>query len=165
MVQKASVLTLVLCIAGASMVWASENKYNNLIDRAATAFEVPAVLIKAVIAKESSFNEKAYRFESKLNDASHGLMQVLYHTAIALGFEGKPDDLYKPDVNIYYGTMLLSINLKCSRGKIDTAISAYNAGWSSKRPFDAKRKKDGNFFNQDYVDKVLEFHKYFLEKK
>ena len=83
------------------MIWANENKWQEDFDKAATSFNIPVALLKAIAAKESSFNPKAYKSEPKIKDASRGLMQVLYRTATGLGFKGKADDLFDPKTSIY----------------------------------------------------------------
>lgn len=148
----------------------NENRYDYLVRAAAALHHVPAPLIKAVIGAESGYDPKAYRAEPQIDDASRGLMQLLEKTARALGHTGAADTLYDPLVNINAGSQLLARNYThAERGKPEAppaelweiAISAYNAGWSPNRPYDAKRKPGGEFVNQKYVDRVLRFAKYF----
>lgn len=147
-----------------------EAKYNHLIRAAALLHHVPEPLIKAVIGAESGFDPKARRDEPTVNDVSRGLMQLLETTARALGYAGSVEGLFSPLVNINTGTQLLSRNYRhAQNGKPDApaaelweiAISAYNAGWSQQRPYDAKRLTSGKFVNQKYVDRVLRFVQYF----
>lgn len=146
------------------MIWVNENKYDSIINGMALGYEVPAPLIKGVMAKESAFNEKAYKSEPKIHDASRGLMQLLYHTATALGYRGTADDLYAPSTNIQYGAKLLAENIKRAGGRYDVAVSAYNAGWSKVRKNDAPRKPDMTFVNQEYVNDVNVYAAYFAGK-
>lgn len=149
---------------GVAVIWSDETKYDQIIDLNATSFGVPASLIKAVIAKESSFRPQAFKSEPHIKDASRGLMQVLLQTARNLGFKGKADDLFDPKLNIYYGTYLLSQNLKTAGGKVNVAVAAYNAGWSKVRKGDAPRKPDMTFVNQSYVDDVQVYFAYFSKR-
>lgn len=147
------------------MMWASENKYDEIIAKKASKYNVPVALVKAVMAKESSFNPKAYKAEPQIDDASRGLMQVLFRTAKNLGFKGaSPDMLFDPGINIEFGTALLADNLKRTGGKVDAAVAAYNAGWSKVRPNDAPRKPDNTYVNQSYVDDVNVYYAYFAGK-
>jgi len=147
------------------MMWASENKYDEIISKKASKYNVPIALVKAVIAKESSFNPKAYKAEPQISDASRGLMQVLFRTAKGLGFKGAdPAMLFDPTINIEFGTALLAENLKRTGGKVDAAIAAYNAGWSKVRANDAPRKPDNTFVNQSYVNDVQVYYAYFAGK-
>lgn len=149
------------------MRYARENDFDDIVALAGQAWDVDPALIKAVIAVESEFSPRAFRAEPKIGDASYGLMQLLYKTARALGFTGVAADLYDPTVNIRLGTRYLADNVRTalSRGyKVDSAISAYNAGFSSVRAGDGKRVTNdptSPFINQAYVDKVLELAAYF----
>jgi soluble lytic murein transglycosylase-like protein len=143
------------------MIWKDEKKYDKLIDGMALGYNIPAPLIKGVIAKESGFNPNAMKSEPQIKDASRGLMQVLYRTAKNLGFKGVAEELYHPGTNVRYGVELLAENLARTKGKVDAAVAAYNAGWSKVRPGDAPRKPDMTFVNQDYVDTVNVYAAYF----
>jgi len=157
-------------------LWSREKDYNAIIDGMALGYGVPATIIKGVIAKESNFKPDAYRYESRVKDrtvngkpapgpdASRGLMQVLEFRAREQGFSGPADDLFKPSVNIQHGTILLKKNLERAQGRIDVALSAYNAGWSEQRPNDAKRDERGEIINRDYVERVKVYAGYFAGK-
>lgn len=135
--------------------------FDSNIALAASAWGVPASLIKAIIERESGFDPNAYKAEPQIGDASRGLMQLLYGTAQALGFQGAPDDLYDPDTNIRLGTRYLRDLIRTASVNgygVDSAISAYNAGFSTQRPGDGKRTGDTTdtpFINQRYVDAVI----------
>lgn len=144
--------------------FAGENRYNHLTRAASALHMVPEPLIKAVIGAESAYKPRAFRPEPQINDASRGLMQLLERTARTLGHRGDVERLFDPLLNINLGSKLLAENYQHARagapgadpGELwERAVSAYNAGWSPNRPHDAKRKPDGSFVNQAYVDKVL----------
>jgi soluble lytic murein transglycosylase-like protein len=143
------------------MLFPNENDYDAIINSVASSYGVDPSLIKATIAQESSFKPDAYREEPTIGDASTGLMQLLNRTAKALGYTGPPEGLKDPATNIGFGVKLISQNIKQAQGNVDVAISAYNAGFSSIRPNDAKRDKDGNIVNQSYVNKVKTYYAYF----
>lgn len=146
------------------MLWPREAEWNRTVDTYALVNDVPAALIKAVIAKESGFNPDAYKAEPQIDDASMGLMQILLRTAQALGFKGQAVELFDPLTSIKYGSMLLSANLKQANGNVSVAVAAYNAGWSKARPHDAPRDDKGQFVNQAYVDDVNVYYGYFAGK-
>lgn len=143
------------------MLWPDENKYDEIIETYALINEVPVPLIKAVMAKESSFDPTAYREEPQIGDASRGLMQLLFKTARGLGFGGNADDLLDPLTSIEYGSKLLAANLKQANGDVPTAVAAYNAGWGKTNKHDAPRDANGNFVNQGYVDDINVYYGYF----
>lgn len=149
------------------MLFVHENDFDPIVETAATAWDVDAALIKAIIGAESEFNPNAYRAEPQIGDASYGLMQLLYQTAKSLGYTGSTDGLRDPTTNIRLGTRYLADLTKqaSQRGYgVDSAISAYNAGFSTVRPGDGKRTTNdpsSPFINQSYVDKVIRFANYF----
>jgi soluble lytic murein transglycosylase-like protein len=149
------------------VLFANENNYDWLVDEAAAAWDVEAALIKAVIGAESEFHPDAHRAEPAINDASYGLMQMLYGTARTLGYTGAASGLFDPTTNIRLGTRYLRdlIRTAANRGySIESAISAYNAGFSTVRPGDGKRTTNAPgapFINQTYVDRVIGYANYF----
>ncbi len=112
---------------------ARENRFDVLIGKAADRFDVPAAIVKGVIATESSFNPNAIREEPKIHDRSRGLMQLLEGTARGLGFIGDPKLLHDPEVNIMLGAALLS-QLHARFGSWPDALAAYNGGKPRKNP-------------------------------
>ena len=114
-------------------------KYGNL-------YNIEPSLILAIIHTESSGNPNNYRYEKHINDASRGLMQILYSTAKFMGYRGNPQGLYDPDTNIKYGARYLKNRIK--KYGLYGGIAAYNSGTP-------KYDKYGCFINQYYVNKVL----------
>jgi soluble lytic murein transglycosylase-like protein len=154
------------------MGFVNENAYDSLIQRAAQDQRLQFGLIKAVIARESNFVARAYRAEPSVNDASYGLMQLLYSTARGLGFRGTTEQLFDPQTNINLGALFLEQLVRTASNAgwgVDSAVSAYNAGFSHDRPGDGKRDTDrvdgyvddgselAPFINQDYVDDVMSY--------
>ena len=149
---------------------------------ASNQYGVPVGLILATIGQESGWNKKAMRIERRLNDASYGLMQILYRTARQLGYKGergeadKLSGLFDPEVNINLGTHLLSQNRKLT-GNWSGAISAYNGGYRPNFGFGIPATKDlslclarnqvtgecikhrdvklGEYGNKEYVEAIL----------
>jgi len=134
-------------------------------------YGIEKALIKAIIEHESMNYVFAFRVDykalkkqewyNKLLDekekkdkkyyASYGLMQVLYGLAKSLGFNGTPEDLFNPMVNIRYGCKYLQ-RLKSAYRDIKDIIAAYNYGY-------AKKRKNGTYYNQSYVCSVYEKYK------
>jgi soluble lytic murein transglycosylase-like protein len=81
----------------AKMVW---EHYGHVIKRNASKYNLDPKLIYATIMLESGGNTYAIRHEPHIGDSSYGLGQILYGTARGIGFEGNPQDLYDPEVNI-----------------------------------------------------------------
>jgi len=135
----------------------ANNQYDSIIAKYSLLFKVPYALIKATIHAESSFLPTAYRAEPKINDASYGLMQVLAATASWMaGREVSPSELYDPDLNIQLGTKYLAYQQKRYSSMSDV-VAAYNAG-------SVRRKSDGTYINQAYVDRVITLYNAYLQE-
>lgn len=107
-------------------------KYVEQVTSCAAEFHVDDALIYAVIRTESGFRE-----EVESHAGAIGLMQLMPST-----FEGlqtvrygevtmTADALFDPDINIEYGTYLLSTLLAHYDGNVATAAAAYNAGMTN----------------------------------
>lgn len=127
------------------------------------AFGVDPDMIKAVAMRESSLNSNALR-NNPPRDISAGMMQVLFIP----GADGHPvnfpdipaadysadtwhslvlDDMYDPDISIYWGTLILHSYLRdfgFPRG-----IARYNMRAAANSPV------GGPFPNQSYVHDIL----------
>lgn len=125
--------------------------FDTVIFEKSKSHGVDPCLIKAVIAAESNFNPNALRNEPQIQDASRGLMQVLFATAQQMGYSGAPEGLFDPETNIEYGTRYLKWQLHRYNGQTPFAVAAYNSGTARRRP-------DGRFINYAYVDRVLGFY-------
>jgi soluble lytic murein transglycosylase-like protein len=143
-----------------------------MIDQIATAHGLDWKLVTSIVQVESQGNPTAHRFEpnfkwfhqviehAKCNHCtveteqkgqafSYGLMQVMGATARATGYSGPLADLFDPKVNLDVGCKFLKGLL--SKYEMKDAIAAYNAGTP-------RKKEDGKYVNQEYVDKVLLFY-------
>ena len=174
------------------MRWTNENTWNAAIQSASQRYGVPTALIKAIIGQESAFRPTAYRAEAAINDASIGLMQILYATARGVGYDGPVGDaakmtgLYDPATNVMFGTAYLDSQLARSGGNIRDAISAYNGGWrptmgfgrpatvaftvclardSTGKCIQSRNVAVGEYANQPYVNAVMGNYQYFLTQE
>jgi len=108
---------------------AMTDAYDDLIMSASMTYNVPFHWIKAIIGAESNFNPNAYREEPAIGDASYGLMQILYRTAVEMGFTGRPENLFDPALNITLGTKYLAKLIeKYGSSSFERIYSAYNSG-------------------------------------
>jgi soluble lytic murein transglycosylase-like protein len=127
--------------------------YRAEIAAAAATHRLDPNLVEAVILIESSGQADAFRFEPGFYDrylkdkpeyagkiprrisSSYGLMQVMYTTALACGFDptAPPEHLFVPAINLEYGCRKLSLELAWATD-VAKALAAYNAGrgnWDS----------------------------------
>ena len=132
---------------------------------------VSPALVLAIIEAESGGDSYAARYEplhmTKLlatrpqhvsldtevvfQKTAWGLMQVMGATARELGFDGWLSELVVPETNIRLGVEFLRRKMSqyLDRDGIEGVAAAYNGGAPRRRP-------DGKFTNQGYVDKVME---------
>jgi soluble lytic murein transglycosylase-like protein len=147
--------------------WSQQDTYRDAIEDTAESFGIPRSLAYGLVAQESGFKSDAYRAEptyrcaatGQVGDASYGLTQVLYCTALGLGYAGAPSGLFDPATNLTLGFRYLDQLLR-ARSSTAAALSNYNGGYRPSLGYGAPRA-DGTFANQSYVDGVLEKAAYF----
>ena len=93
--------------------------YAELVAAAATANELPAALLHAVIKTESSYNARATSPKG-----ARGLMQLMPDTAREMGVT----NVYDPKANIQGGARYLKRLMTMFDNDIRLAVAAYNAG-------------------------------------
>jgi soluble lytic murein transglycosylase-like protein len=142
------------------------------ITAAAKSHQLDTHLVMAIVATESAGKTYAFRYEphfrwlldvekyAKMNQISReseemaqkiswGLMQVMGAVAREMGFKGLLPELCHPEVGLRYGCQKFSLCLRGNEFDLPTALAAYNAG-------SPRRKENGEWVNQTYVDKVLQ---------
>lgn len=116
-------------------------KYHEYVEKYAAMYEIPEEIVFAVIYCESGFDASAVSHAGAV-----GLMQVMPDTYKWLcsktGDRYDALHLYNPEVNIRYGTYLLSI-LYSRYEQWDVVFAAYNAGMGN---------VDGWLENPEYAD-------------
>ena len=133
-----------------------------LAEASAQSYGLDPLLVRAIIAVESSGKPHAYRFEQKYWEryrplhpewagldpervaASYGLMQVMYPTAQQIGFTMEPEYLFVPQIGIDIGCRWLSQLLHwagtfgvASERTLGAAVAAYNGGKGGNKPTDS----------------------------
>ncbi len=155
-----------------------ENQYDRIIYEAAARHNVPPLLVKAVIWRESKFNHLA-----RGNVGEIGLMQIRpTRGAVAEWVDGTgnplPDQtaLFIPELNIEIGTWYLARMVrKCSaypEAKYKLALAYYNAGESTAKRWkpdqfrdDLKYAKIDNAVTRAYVPAIIGRWKKVYEKQ
>lgn len=138
--------------------------YWDLIQKHARQHDLDPYLIAALMAQESTFDEK---IRSAAN--AWGLMQILPSTGarVARQLKIRPfstASLTKPEVNVRIGTQYFADLVRRFNGDVAAALAAYNAGenrvdrWLAERPgLDRDEFVDNIPFpeTQGYVKKIL----------
>lgn len=83
-------------------------------------------------------------------NASYGLMQIMWSTAVERGFTGTyPSELFAVSLNLEYGCAELHRQLVKAEGDLGVALDAYNDGRIN------ARSATGELVDHDYTDRIL----------
>lgn len=145
---------------------ADRTPYTALLRVTSATYDVPYDILEAQVLQESSGRADAFRYEPEFYEryiktnpnapgfrfgplaaCSYGLMQLMFETALEIGYTERPELLFVPRVGLAWGAKHLRGLLDWSRGDIEQALAAYNGG----RGGNATRP----FRNQHYVSQVL----------
>jgi soluble lytic murein transglycosylase-like protein len=122
-------------------------RYDTWIREAATLYQIPEALIRAVIRVESDFDPRAV---SPAN--ARGLMQMIPETAERM----LVTDVFDPRQNIFGGVRYLRILANTFNGDLALTVAAYNAG-------EGAVMRHGGIppypETQDYVVKVIGYYR------
>jgi hypothetical protein len=111
-----------------SVTFIDRRRYIGILRQRAAEEGVPADLAEAVTQVESGFHPELIGTVGEI-----GLMQVRPGTAAMLGFQGTPEQLALPEVNIRYGVAYLAQAWRLSNGEICRALMKYRAGHGEER--------------------------------
>lgn len=132
--------------------WSRSGKdYDPHVQAAASKYELPPALIKAVMAAESAFNPRAVSRRGAL-----GLMQLMPDTARELSVA----DVFDPAQNIDGGARYLRRLWTQYDGDLYRTLSAYNAGPDAVRRAGGKVPRIAE--TQDYVRRVLALYQAYI---
>jgi len=94
-------------------------RYDGWIHQAATLYQIPEQLVRAVIRCESDYDPRAVSVSG-----ARGLMQLMPDTASLMFVR----DIDEPHDNIFGGVRLLRVLANEFNGDLELTIAAYNAG-------------------------------------
>jgi soluble lytic murein transglycosylase-like protein len=123
------------------------SRYDEPIRQAATLYQIPEQLVRAVIKVESDYDPRAVSVAG-----ARGLMQLMPDTADRLQVR----DIDDPRENIFGGVRFLRILANSFNGDLELTIAAYNAGEG-----EVMRAGGIPFIpeTRDYVVKVTRFYR------
>ena len=122
-------------------------RYDEWIRQAATLYQIPEPLIRAVIKVESDYDPRAVSYAG-----ARGLMQLMPDTADRLQVK----DINDPRENIFGGVRYLRILANTFNGDLSLTVAGYNAGEES-----VMRHQGIPPYQQtrDYVVKVTKYYR------
>jgi len=129
--------------------------YEGIIASTSKKYGIDPNLIRATIMTESGGNPKAYRYEPHLREASYGLGQTLLSTARGLGFKGKPEDLYKPEVSIDLTALYIKQALQAGAKTPQEVATFYNTGHLGGIPTAGHLDRFTSWYNQAAAKKPV----------
>jgi len=94
-------------------------RYDTAIHQAATLYQIPVALVRAVIKVESDFDPRAVS-----SAGARGLMQMIPATADRMQVR----DIFDPRENIFGGVRYLRVLANMFNGDLQLTIAGYNAG-------------------------------------
>jgi hypothetical protein len=128
-----------------------------LVQQVATNLALPEGLLVGQVEVESSADPSAFKYErdffqryiqpnptakgyryGPLAASSYGLLQVMLETALELGFDGKPEDLFIPRVGLMWGAKYLQAcwhSVGNTPQTYPSALCRYNGGLGNQPPF------------------------------
>lgn len=126
-------ILIILLLFASLILWCYKNvvyprKYKDIVEQAATIYNVDPNLVYAIIKKESKFN-----LDATSRSGAKGLMQIMDTTAndTVKKIDSIPNtgyDIYDSYTNIFIGTKYISYLINHFDGNYYLAIAAYNAG-------------------------------------
>lgn len=88
-----------------------------------------------------------YSHYGPLAACSYGLLQIMFAVAWELGYRGRPEDLFLPNVGLDWGAKKLRTLIDWANGDVEQALCAYNGGKALNRT--------KPYANQRYASKVF----------
>jgi soluble lytic murein transglycosylase-like protein len=116
---KSSVAPGVVPVAPSDHDVARYTRYDDWIREAATLYQIPEQLVRAIIRCESDYDPRAVSVSG-----ARGLMQLMPDTASLMQVR----DIEDPRENIFGGVRLLRILANEFNGDLELTVAAYNAG-------------------------------------
>jgi soluble lytic murein transglycosylase-like protein len=125
------------------------SRYDDAIRQAATLYQIPEALVRAVILVESNFDPR-----SVSHAGAQGLMQLMPATAARMEVR----DSFDPRENIFGGVRYLRVLANLFNGDLELTIAGYNAGEGAVMRHGGIPPYEET---QDYVVKVLTHYRRF----
>ena len=122
------------------------SRYDTAIHQAATLYQIPVALVRAVIKVESDFDPRAVS-----SAGARGLMQMIPATADRMQVQ----DIFDPRENIFGGVRYLRVLANMFNGDLQLTIAGSNAGEGAVVKYGGIPPYEET---QQYVVKVLSYY-------
>jgi hypothetical protein len=121
--------------------------YDEFIAKHAKKHGVPERLVHRILMRESRYDPRVF------HNSCYGLMQIKYPTARSMGYNGAPQGLFDPYVNMTYAIPYLANAYHIAGGDEDRAVQLFAAGYytaaKQKRMIAALRTADSPPFRPE----------------
>jgi soluble lytic murein transglycosylase-like protein len=121
-------------------------RYDTWIRQAATLYQIPEELVRAIMKVESDYDPRA---TSPVG--ASGLMQLMPETALRMQVR----DIHDPRENIFGGVRFLRVLANAFNGDLALTIAGYNAGEGAVLKYGGIPPYEET---QNYVTKVLQYY-------
>jgi len=121
-------------------------RYDTWIRQAATLYQIPEELVRAVIKVESNYDPRAVS-----PVGATGLMQLMPETALHMQVR----DIHDPRENIFGGVRFLRVLANAFNGDLTLTVAGYNAGQGAVLKYGGIPPYQET---QSYVTQVLQFY-------
>lgn len=121
-------------------------RYDQWIRQAATLYQIPEALVRAIIKAESDYDPRAVS-----PVGATGLMQLMPETALRMQVR----DIHDPRENIFGGVRFLRVLANNLNGDLALTIAAYNAGEGAVLKYGGIPPYEET---QGYVTRVLHYY-------
>jgi soluble lytic murein transglycosylase-like protein len=121
-------------------------RYDTWIHQAATLYQIPEALVRAIMKVESDYDPRAVS-----PVGATGLMQLMPETALHMQVR----DIHDPRENIFGGVRFLRVLANAFNGDLALTIAGYNAGQGAVMKYGGIPPYEET---QDYVTRVLAFY-------
>jgi soluble lytic murein transglycosylase-like protein len=129
------------------------SRYDESIREAATLYQIPEELVRAVIKVESDYDPRAVS-----RAGAQGLMQLMPDTAVRMQVR----DVMDPRENVLGGVRYLRVLANMFNGDLQLTLAGYNAGENAVVRFGGIPPYDET---EDYVVRVLTYYRRYRDTK
>ena len=132
-----------------AQIWHESDQYNPFAKRVEPGFmRRYGVAVRDLAVVMGRKTERLHARAPLDFNASYGLMQIMWSTAVERGFRCEyPSELFDVEKNLFFGCAELHRQLLRASGDLGVALDAYNDGRIN-------RRVEGKLVDTDYTDRI-----------